>query len=68
MKDFKEKLPDFKEITAIAGKFYKDVKTSVCEIINDYKKKHTEEKVSKGDVHKESAIKSTEQITKQKKK
>lgn len=43
MKDLKSKLPDFKELTAIAGKFYNDLKSSVCEIINDYKKNHASE-------------------------
>lgn len=41
MKDFKEKLPDFKEVTSIASKLFKDVKNSICEIINDYKKKRS---------------------------
>lgn len=43
MSDFKSKLPDLKEITAMAGKLFKDVKTSVCEIIEDYKQKHPED-------------------------
>lgn len=43
MSDFKAKLPDFKEITAMASKLFKDVKTSVCEIIEDYKQKHPDE-------------------------
>ncbi|WP_051131874.1 hypothetical protein [Legionella tunisiensis] len=38
MGDFKSKLPDFKELSSIAGKLFKDVKTSVSEIIDDYKK------------------------------
>jgi ppGpp synthetase/RelA/SpoT-type nucleotidyltranferase len=42
MGDFKSKLPDFKEIGSIASKLFKDVKTSVGEIIQDYKKKHAE--------------------------
>lgn len=43
MSDFKSKLPDFNELTSIASKFYKDVKTSVCEIIDDYKQKREQE-------------------------
>ncbi|PJE14861.1 hypothetical protein [Legionella sp.] len=39
MSDFKSKLPDFKEVTSMATKLFKDVKISVCEIIEDYKKK-----------------------------
>lgn len=41
MADFKSKLPDFKEITSMAGKLFKDVKTSICEIVADYKKNHS---------------------------
>lgn len=43
MSDFKSKLPDFKEFSSMAGKLFKDVKQSVCEIIDDYKKKRAEE-------------------------
>ena len=39
MSDFKSKLPDLKEVTAIAGKLFKDLKTSVSEIMSDYKEK-----------------------------
>ncbi|QRN03442.1 hypothetical protein GH742_05935 [Legionella sp. MW5194] len=42
MSDFKSKLPDFKEMTSIASKLFKDVKQSVSEIIDDYKKKREE--------------------------
>jgi hypothetical protein len=42
MSDFKSKLPDFKEVSSMAGKLFKDVKTSVAEIITDYKKKRAE--------------------------
>jgi len=43
MSDLKSKLPDFKEVTSMATKLFKDVKTSVSEIIGDYKKKRAEE-------------------------
>jgi len=39
MNDFKSKLPDLKELGAITGKLFKDLKTSVEENIDDYKKK-----------------------------
>lgn len=39
MNDFKSKLPDLKELSSMAGKLFKDVKTSVSEIIDEYKKK-----------------------------
>ena len=42
MSDFKSKLPDLKEVSAIAGKLFKDLKTSVSEIMSDYKEKHAE--------------------------
>lgn len=40
MSDLKSKLPDLDELSTMAGKLYKDIKTSVCEIIDDYKLKH----------------------------
>ncbi len=43
MSDLKSKLPDLNEISSIAGKFYKDIKKSVIEIIDDYKQKHPAE-------------------------
>ena len=42
MSDFKSKIPNFHEITDMAGKLIKDVKHSVDEIVDDYKKKHGE--------------------------
>lgn len=39
MSDFKSKLPDLKEVSEITGKLFKDIKTSVSEIITNYKKK-----------------------------
>lgn len=42
MADMKSKMPDLKEIGAIAGKLFKDLKTSVTEIIHDYKEKHAD--------------------------
>lgn len=40
MSDFKSKLPDLNEISSMAGKLFKDIKTSVCEIVETYKAKH----------------------------
>lgn len=45
MSDFKSKLPDFQELTKITGKFFNDMKNSVCEIVEEYKKKRAEENV-----------------------
>lgn len=42
MSDLKSKLPDMKEVGSIATKLYKDLRTSVTEIIHDYKKKREE--------------------------
>lgn len=42
MGDFKSKLPDLKEVVQITGKLFKDIKTSVGEIITDYKQKHAD--------------------------
>ena len=35
--DKKSKLPDFKELASMTGKLYNDIKTSVGQIIQDYK-------------------------------
>ena len=42
MSDFKSKLPDLKEVAEITGKLFKDIKTSVSEIVSSYKQKHAE--------------------------
>ncbi|KTD29422.1 hypothetical protein [Legionella maceachernii] len=68
MNDFKSKLPDFKEFSSMASKLFKDVKTSVCEIIEEYKKKRAEEEAAaanKGEtqtaeVHVEKKVKTPE--------
>lgn len=39
MADNKSKLPDLQEVAGMAGKFFSDLKHSVCEIIQDYKEK-----------------------------
>lgn len=40
MSDFKSKLPDLKELGEMTGKLFRDIKTSVGEIIDNYKQKH----------------------------
>ena len=40
MSDFKSKLPDLKEIGAMTGRLFRDIRNSVSEIITDYKEKH----------------------------
>ncbi|MFC3909648.1 hypothetical protein ACFORL_11260 [Legionella dresdenensis] len=61
MADNKSKLPDFKEITGIASKLFRDVKNSVSEIIDDYKSKHCHEpKATTDDVTSSSTVKPVE--------
>ena len=43
MSDLKSKLPDMKELGEITSKLFKDIKTSVGEIMCMYKKKREEE-------------------------
>lgn len=43
MSDFMSKLPNFKELTSMTGKFVNGLKTTVCEIVEDYKKNHPTE-------------------------
>lgn len=35
-------MPDIKEITDMANKFFGDMKRSICEIVEDYKKSRTD--------------------------
>ena len=44
MSDLKSKLPDMNELGSMAGKLFKDIKSSVCSIIDDYKQKHPDVK------------------------
>lgn len=43
MAEQKSKLPDFNEITGMAGKLFGDIKSSITDIIKDYKEKHAVE-------------------------
>jgi len=47
MSDFKSKLPDLGELGSMAGKLFKDVKNSVCEIADAYKEKRKETEAPK---------------------
>lgn len=42
MSDQKSKLPDLNEIVGMANKLFKDLKVSVCEIVDEYKAKRAE--------------------------
>lgn len=44
MGDLKSKLPNLQEIGSFAGKLFRDIKKSVCEIVDEYKQNHPEEK------------------------
>ncbi|MFT4059986.1 MAG: hypothetical protein QM652_10610 [Legionella sp.] len=37
MSDTKSKIPDFKELASMSGKLFNDIKTSIGQIIQDYK-------------------------------
>lgn len=43
MSDFKSKLPDLKELSSMACKLFNGIKSSVNEIIQDYKEKRAED-------------------------
>ncbi len=68
MSDMKSKMPDLKELGQITSKLFKDIKTSVTEIIDDYKQKHatdekaasSSEKVTKKEAAEEKAVKEEE--------
>ncbi|AEW51146.1 TPA: hypothetical protein JBG74_09390 [Legionella pneumophila] len=65
MSDFKSKLPDLNELTSMTAKLFKGIKTSVSEIIQDYKQKRaqpvsTEEKTTE---NKPAESKTTENKT-----
>lgn len=52
MSDLKSKLPDLNEISAMATKLFKDVSTSICEIVDQYKEKRQDPPVeSSSDDH-----------------
>lgn len=46
MSDTKSKLPDMKELTSITKKFFSDMKTSVDQIIKDYKEVRAKQTMS----------------------
>ncbi len=55
MSDFKSKLPDFKELTSMTSKLYKGIKSSVQEIIQDYKEKRVETETKPSEENKASS-------------
>ena len=57
MSDMKSKLPDLGELGSMAGKLFKDVKSSVCEIIDAYKDKRKETAAPKAKAPKAAAPK-----------
>lgn len=42
MAEQKSKFPDINELNAMVTKLFGDIKTSVCQILDDYKAKHME--------------------------
>lgn len=57
MSDFKSKLPDLNELTSMTAKLFKGIKTSVSEIIQDYKQKELNLLVPKRKLQKISQLK-----------
>ncbi len=66
MSDFKSKLPDMKELGEITSKLFKDIKTSVSEIIHTYQMKRSETTNTENGTTKttESVIITTEEVVK----
>lgn len=58
----KSKLPDFKEVTSMATKLFKDVKTSLTEIIVEYKKKRTEKTKAQPPANTEKVVVKKEKV------
>lgn len=44
--DIKSKMPDLKELASMTGKLFKDIKTSVGEIIQEYKENRAAEEAA----------------------
>lgn len=63
MSDFKSKLPDLNELTSMTAKLFKGIKTSVSEIIQDYKQKRAQPETAE---EKKTESKSTESKSEQK--
>ncbi len=57
MSEPKSKLPDFKEVSTMVSKFFQDVKTSLGEIIVEYRKNRKDHPASKSTAHKSTAHK-----------
>ena len=49
MSDFKSKMPDINEVSAMLGKFCTDVKNSIEGIVHSYKEKRQDTPQSKSD-------------------
>lgn len=45
MNDKKSNMPDFKEISSMFGKFIRDAKSSICQIVDEYKAKRQENEI-----------------------
>ena len=60
MSDFKSKLPDIKELTSMTSKLFKGIKSSVDEIVKDYKDKRATKEGEKAAQAKKEAAPKTE--------
>ena len=52
----KSKIPDMGEISKMAGKLFTDVKNSVSEIVDDYKKHHADDSAPKDNATPEATV------------
>lgn len=59
MNDFKSKLPDLKELSSMTSKLFNGLKSTVSEIIHDYKEKRAEEEAK---AQAEEALKAKETV------
>lgn len=64
MSDFKSKLPDFKELGSMTSKLFKGIKSSVEEIIRDYKEKRTVSEDKEGTVEETTTIEENVKVEK----
>lgn len=59
MSDFKSKLPDLKELSSMSSKLFHGIKSSVTEIIHDYKEKRAEQERQEAEKATETTVTAT---------
>jgi hypothetical protein len=63
MSDFKSKLPDFKELTSMGTKLCKDIKSSIEDIMRDYKQKRADSEQSEANEEIQTPVDVTPQVS-----